>query len=168
MHRLVRHQSSIWNLFPNKSHEWFYDLAGMYINPGKTPEPFEITIDVLTGEGHTLQTWEYSKCQIIDYKAIVADSLITRMFTEQFQPEIRDRTIFECAGISLVPQLEESLEPTTTRPLDFVPKDEDRVMAFTVEISGGEFRTPLTIYTFDDFELLKSKKVLQLLLILSS
>ena len=143
---------------PNKDNEWFYDLTSMYINPGKIPEPFEITIDVLTGEGHTLQTWEYSKCQIIDYKAIIADSLITRMFTEQFQPEIRDRAIFECAGISFLSQLEESPEPTTTRPLDFVPKDEDRVMAFSVEISGGEFRTPLTIYTFDDMEFTEKQK----------
>jgi len=143
---------------PNKDNEWFYDLASKYINPGKIPEPFEITVDVLTGDGDALQTWEYSTCQVIDYKAIIADSLITRMFTEQFQPEIRDRTIFECAGISLVPQLEEPLEPKTTRPLDFVPKDGDRAMAFTVEFSGGEFERPLTIYTFDDLEFTEKQR----------
>jgi len=143
---------------PNKDNEWFYDLTSKYINPGKIPDPFEITIDVVSGDANTLQTWEYNKCQIIDYKAIIADSLITRMFTEQFQPEIRDRTIFECAGVSLVSKSEESLEPTMTRPLDFVPKDEDRVMAFTVEFSGGEFTTPLSIYTFDDLEFTEKEK----------
>ncbi len=143
---------------PNKDNEWFYEFTSRYINPGKIPEPFEITVDVLTGNGNALQTWDYSKCQIIDYKTIIADSLITRMFTERFQPEIRDRTIFECVGISLVPQLQEFLEPKTTRPLDFIPKDEDRVMAFTVELSGGDFERPLTIYTFDDFEFTEKER----------
>jgi hypothetical protein len=142
---------------PNKNNQWFYDLTSKYINPGKIPDPFEITIDVLTGDGNTLQTWNYNKCKIIDYKTVIADSLLTRMFTEQFQPEIRDRTIFECTGVSLDFQ-HGDFEPTKNRPLDFVPKDMDRVMAFTVEFSGGEFTSPLIIYTFDDLEFTEKEK----------
>ena len=117
MLHLMKHQSSTWNLCQTRTTNGSMILTSKYINPGKIPEPFEITIDVLSGDGNALQTWEYSKCQIIDYKTIIADSLVTRMFTEQFQPEIRDRSIFECAGISLVPQSQEPLEQKTTRPL---------------------------------------------------
>ena len=143
---------------PNKDNSWFYELASRYINPGKIPDPFEITIDVLAGNGEALQTWEYNKCKIIDYKTSIADSLLTRMFTEQFVPEIRDRTIFECAGVSLIPQFEESSESIMTRPLDFIPKDQDRALAFTVELSGGDFVEPLVIYTFDDLQFTEKER----------
>ncbi len=137
---------------PSKDKAWLYELASMYINPGKIPELFEVTIDVLAGNGSILQIWDYSKCDIIDYKPILADSLATRMFTEQFQPEIRERTIFSCAGISLNPQIESLSEPKETRPIDFIPEDKDRAIAFTVEFSGGEFQRPFVIHTFDDIE----------------
>jgi len=143
---------------PSKDKAWIYEVVSMYINPGNIPERFEVTIDVLAGNGNILQTWEYNKCEIIDYKPIFADSLATRMFTEQFQPEIRDRTIFSCAGISLNPHLESLSEPKTTRPIDFIPEDKDRAVAFTVEISGGEFQRPFVIYTFDDIEFTEKEK----------
>ena len=142
---------------PSKDKEWLYKLASMYINPGKIPEQFEVTIDVLTGNGSILQKWDYSKCDIIDYRPILTDSLVTRMFTEQFQPEIRDRTIFSCAGISLNPQIDTS-EPKKTRPIDFIPEDKDRAMAFTVELSGGEFQRPFVIHSFDDFEFTEKER----------
>ena len=142
---------------PSKDKQWLYDIASMYINPGKTPEPIDVTIGVMAGNGITLQTWNYTKCKILDYRTFIADSLVTRMFTEQFQAEIRDRVIFECSGIQFNPQPEIS-EPRNIRPIDFIPNDIDRSLAFTVEFSGGEFQNPLTVYTFDDFEFIKQER----------
>ncbi|MEK0367830.1 MAG: hypothetical protein QQN45_07880, partial [Nitrosopumilus sp.] len=122
-----------------------------------TPNTFEVTIDVLTGDGGNLQSWDYNKCEIIDYRIIIADSLVTRMFTEQFQPELRDRTIFSCKGVDLNTQSQPS-ESKKIRALDFLPKIEDRAMAFTVEFSDGEFTRPLKIYTFDDLEFTETQK----------
>jgi len=34
----------------------------MYINHGKIPEFFEVTIEVVSGDGEILQTWENGKC----------------------------------------------------------------------------------------------------------
>ena len=142
---------------PSKDKQWLYNLASMYINPGKIPEPFEVSIDVVSGLGQNLQTWEYDECKIIDYKIYIADSLANRMFTEKFQPELRDRTIFECAGISL--SLAESItEVKRTRAIDFIPNDSDRAVAFTVEISGGDFQRPFTIYSFDNLEFTEKER----------
>lgn len=142
---------------PSKDQKWFYEFASRFINSGKIPELFDVTIDVVTGSGDNLQTWEYSKCRIIDYNVRLENSLITVMFTEQFQSEIRDRAIFSCSGIFLNSQIEVSQEPKKTRPIDFIPTDEDRASVITVEISGGGFEKPFTIYTFDDFKFPKKK-----------
>ena len=86
---------------PSKDKAWLYELASMYINPGKIPELFEVTIEMVSGDGEILQTWEYGKCKITNYDVYLEDGLLNYKFHEKWQSEIRDRTIFDCAGLKL-------------------------------------------------------------------
>ena len=48
-----------WKSLPSKDKEPFYKfLVGKYINEFYSAEKFDVTVDVLTGDGNTLQTWE--------------------------------------------------------------------------------------------------------------
>jgi hypothetical protein len=138
---------------PSKDNQWYYDLMSRYINAGKIPEPFDVTIDVLTGDGTQIQGWQYTDCQVLEYKTYLEDSLFLRKFTNKFEKEFRDRTIFQCVGfffdgISKPPQT------TLEKPLnyvDFIPSDQSRITKLAATFSGGELNEPFTVYTIGKF-----------------
>ncbi len=68
----------------------------MYINPGKIPELFEVAVEVITGDGTIIQTWEYRNCEITNYDIYLDDSLLNYKYHERWQSEIRERTFFDC------------------------------------------------------------------------
>jgi len=140
--------------------EWFYQFIGKYVNRGKIPEPFDVTIEVITGDGTILQIWDYEDCQVIDYKSFLEDALVTRKFTKRFDSEIHDRTIFECEGFSMKPsQIEPEIIPKKPYDyVDFIPSDEDRAQQFVLTLSGGELTESQTYYTFAKFEPLMEEK----------
>jgi len=140
---------------PNTENEWFYQFIGNYINRGASvPQPFEVDIQVLSGDNTTLQTWSYNDCSIIDYISFLDDSLITRKFTKLFETEIHDRAIFECNGFFL-DGTQKSPENPPTKTLDYVdflPSEEKRVQRIVITASGGEFEEPQSTYTITKFE----------------
>jgi len=146
---------------PNTDNQWFYELIGRYVNLGSVPEPFEVRVDILSGDKTTLQTWSYDKCHIIDYKSFLDDSLITRKFSKQFVSEIHDRAIFECNGFSLDGTQKSSDVPPqkTLDYVDFVPSEDNRANRFVLTVSGGEITTPKTYYTFAKFEPLIEEQI---------
>ena len=86
---------------PNKENSWYYELASRYVNAGAKPELFNVTVDVKSGTGDVLQTWKYSKCEISDYVSYYDENLLNYKFHGKWQSEIRDRSIFSCAGLKL-------------------------------------------------------------------
>ncbi|MGI0056709.1 MAG: hypothetical protein ACREAK_04970, partial [Nitrosarchaeum sp.] len=53
---------------PSEDKKPFYDnLITPSINPGKKPEPFDVTVSIMTGDGSTIQIWKYQKCTINSY-----------------------------------------------------------------------------------------------------
>jgi len=86
---------------PSKDKDWYYDLLSQYINPGKTPEPFNISVNVLTGNNSLIQEWNYSECTRSNYELFLDDSFLTFKFHQKWDSEIKDRTFFECVGLSL-------------------------------------------------------------------
>jgi hypothetical protein len=86
---------------PSKDKEWLYQLFSRYVNPGKIPEPFDVDIDVITGDGRVLQTWQYDDCERTDYQLFLEDGLLIYKLHEKWQSEIKDRSIFACAGLNL-------------------------------------------------------------------
>ena len=145
---------------PSEDKEWLYQLIGKYVNRGKIPEPFDVSTDVITGDGTILQIWDYEDCQVIDYKSFLEDSLVNRKFTKRFDSEIHDRIIFECDGFSIKPsQVEPKIVPE--RPFDYVdftPSDDNRVQRFVLTLSGGELTESQSYFTFAKFEPLMEEK----------
>jgi hypothetical protein len=86
---------------PSKDKDWYYELLSKYINPGKTPEPFNITVKVLAGNEDLIQEWYYKECTRNSYELFLDDSLLTYKFHQKWDAEIKDRTFFSCEGLNL-------------------------------------------------------------------
>jgi len=87
---------------PSKDKTILYTkLISKYINPGMTPELLPVTIELYAGDGTLLETWNYKKCQGIDYKVFLNQNMLTIKFHDQWQAEIQERMLFECAGLNV-------------------------------------------------------------------
>ena len=64
--------------------------------------PFDVDIDVLSGDGQIIQTWAYKNCEPTAYGTFLQDVKNFYQFVDQEKPEIRDRVIFTCSGIELL------------------------------------------------------------------
>jgi len=84
---------------PSKDKEWLYEIASGYINPGKIPEEFKVTIEVVSGDDEILQTWEYRECEMTNYDIFLDDGLLNYKFHEKWQSELQDRSTFDCGGL---------------------------------------------------------------------
>ena len=138
---------------PGKDNQWYYQLMSRYINAGKVPEPFEVTVAVMTGDATTIQAWKYSHCQVLSYKTYLEDTLVLRKFTDTFYPEYRDRTIFQCTGLSFDGNSFEAEKPQQKlNHVDFIPSSDSRIKNIIATFSGGDFTEPMTIYTIGKFD----------------
>ena len=86
---------------PSHDKAVIYDLVNRYVNPGKVPDRFDVSVDVLAGDGSIIQTWDYRKCDVIDYSTFVNDKEDEYRFSDSDEAEIRDILVIECAGFSL-------------------------------------------------------------------
>ena len=88
---------------PNKENIGYYQAIEKYFSTESTLfRPFDISIDVVSGDGTILQTWEYRNCDLEDYSVYLQDNVIFRTFTGENESEIRERSIFNCRGLFLV------------------------------------------------------------------
>ena len=67
---------------PSKDKIEFYDIVARTINPGKSPELFDVTIDVLAGDNSTIISVNYAKCEITDYLPFTQDFLLFYQFSD--------------------------------------------------------------------------------------
>ncbi|MDE1769995.1 MAG: hypothetical protein KGI28_05525, partial [Thaumarchaeota archaeon] len=138
---------------PSKGKDQFYQLVNSYVNPGgNTPQPFDASVSLTSGDGSVIQTWRYTKCDITQYQPYFQNVIIVNMFTEKFQPEIRERAIFQCSGLSLDGFKGTTEQNTMIQATNFVPSDVDRAQLYVTKFSNGDFTTPQTYYTFADFQ----------------
>lgn len=138
---------------PNKDNQWYYDLMSKYINAGKVPAPFDVTLDVLTGDGTQIQGWKYTDCQVLEYKTYLEDSLFLRKFTNKFEKEFRDRTVFQCVGFSFDGNSKppQKISEKLLNYADFIPSDQSRITKLLATFSNGDLSTPFTIGTIGKF-----------------
>jgi len=139
---------------PSKDKGDVYKLISTYINPTSTPQQFDASVDLTSGDGSVIQTWKYTKCDVTKYEPYYQVILIVNMLTEKFQPEIRDKIFFQCSGLSLETKKDTTNLNSTSliQPINFVPNDYDRAQLFVVKFSGGEIRTTHPFYTFALFQ----------------
>ena len=88
---------------PSKENINYYQAIDDYF---QTDSPlfkeFDVSIDVVSGDGTVLQTWEYRNCDLEDYVVYLQDNIIFDRFSGEQGSEIRERSIFHCTGLSLV------------------------------------------------------------------
>ncbi len=88
---------------PSKDNIGYYNAIDDYFQTASTLfKDFDASIDVVTGDGTILQTWEYRNCDLEDYTVYLQDNIIYDRFSGEPGSEIRERSIFHCGGLSLV------------------------------------------------------------------
>ena len=87
---------------PSKDKFALYDMVNRYINPTRPPEPFAVNVDIVSGDGTVIQTWDYRKCNINDYTTFVDWNKENYRFSDIDDIEIRELFVFDCRGFSLL------------------------------------------------------------------
>ena len=88
---------------PSKENINYYNAIDDYFQTDSTLfKEFDVSIDVVSGDGTVLQTWEYRDCDLEDYTVYLQDNVIYNKFHGGDGSEIRERSIFDCRGLSLV------------------------------------------------------------------
>jgi len=86
---------------PAKDKTEFYKWVSRYVNPQKEPEPVDIGIAVLDGNGNILQMWIYRDCFVTSYQVFLEDNILMIKYHERWQSEIKDRVMFACNGLHI-------------------------------------------------------------------
>jgi len=123
---------------PSKDKEEFYDFVSEHFNYGTKPQAFDVTVDIVTGDGDVLQSWKYSKCELDDFNIYLQDNLAYfTMNGKKATSEIRDKSSFQCAGFRVnFDENELSYEQPST-----IVDDGNRAMLYIAHIQNGEFKS---------------------------
>jgi len=86
---------------PSPDKQDMYIGINNWMEGGSSVTPFDVSIDVMSGDGRVIQTWHYLKCEPTGYGTFLQDVTFFYQFVDQSQSEIRERVTFTCAGIDL-------------------------------------------------------------------
>ena len=87
---------------PSSDKQELYRGIDRWMNRGGALTPFDVDIDVLSGDGQIIQRWAYKKCEPTGYGTFLQDLIFYYQFADQDKSEIRDRVTFVCSGIRLL------------------------------------------------------------------
>jgi len=92
---------------PSKDKAPLYQLLDDFFNyeynPDQydPPEQYSVKVDILTGDGTIIQTWDYVDCDIIDYSSFLDSDKNTYRFGDKDEAEIREFLLWECFQFNL-------------------------------------------------------------------
>ncbi|MDE1770801.1 MAG: hypothetical protein KGI28_09685 [Thaumarchaeota archaeon] len=89
---------------PSKDKSKYYSLISTFSNTaaGNNNIDFvDVAIDILAGDGSTIETLHYSKCQVMEYYVATNDNKQQYRFTSNDGPELRDDANFSCDGLQI-------------------------------------------------------------------
>jgi hypothetical protein len=86
---------------PTHDRKPFYEFMSRYTNPGKTPEPFDVTLDTLLGDGSILYRLHYTNCDGVDFTWYLQGANWLYQFSNTQQEEIRERYGLYCEGFKI-------------------------------------------------------------------
>ena len=86
---------------PSVDKKDLYRGIDRWMTKSTTLTPFDIDIDVVTGDGTIIQTWSYTKCQPTAYGTYLQDVINFYQYSGQNKSEIRDRVAFSCTSVLL-------------------------------------------------------------------
>jgi len=146
---------------PSKDKRGYYNFLSKYINPVRTPEPFDVSIDMITGDGTILLRWNYSDCFLNNYSLKLRDSQLRYSFTGQKTSEVLDKTDFGCAGNHLQVHGIDTIDTVPIRDKFFVensdelvfttdpvPSENDRAQTYVIHFFSGDLDKT---YSSDEF-----------------
>ena len=129
----------------------FYNIVAKTINPGKSPELFDVSIDVLAGDNSVIVTVNYPKCEITNYTPYSQEFVLFYQYSDTINEEIRDRTVLYCTGLKLQVYDEENQKIISTELLPFTPSEDDSAQGYVIHFSGPDFYGLYTVETFSNF-----------------
>jgi len=129
----------------------FYKLVAKTINPGKHPELFDVSIDVLAGDNSVIATANYPKCRITDYTPYSQDFVLFYQFSDSLGGEIRDRSVLNCSGLNVQIYDDKNPKIIPDELLPFTPSADDSIQGYVVHFFGPNFDGLYTVETFSDF-----------------
>jgi hypothetical protein len=89
---------------PTKDKQSYYNFVNQYIgiNPANSDYPmFNVSIDIVAGDGSTIETVHYTQCKLQSYYPYVNDIKGEYRFSGQDTSEIRDVSTFSCSKIAI-------------------------------------------------------------------
>ena len=86
---------------PSIDKQKMYIGINNWMERGSSLTPFDVRIDVMSGDGRVIQTWHYDDCKPTAYGTFLQDVIFLYQFVDQDKSEIRERVTFTCAGIDL-------------------------------------------------------------------
>ena len=85
---------------PSVDKKDFYTGVDRWMTKSTAIEPFNVDIDVVSGDGRVIQTWKFSKCELKGYGTYLQDVINLYQFSNNNEKaEIRERATFTCQGI---------------------------------------------------------------------
>jgi len=148
---------------PSKDRQGYYKFLSRYINPVKTPEPFDVSVDLITGDGTILLRGNYVDCNLNNFEMKLQDSKLRYSITGQKASEVKDKADFGCAGqhllvhgfdeIDIVPIKDINFQASTPdfTTLESIPRDADRAQSYVIHFFNGEFEQTHTSDAFPKF-----------------
>jgi hypothetical protein len=86
---------------PSKDKSEIYQFLSRYINPGKTPEPFDVDLTIITGDGTVIYTHKYTNCSAVDFDWYLQDITFYYELSNIPLPEMRERYTNYCTGYTV-------------------------------------------------------------------
>lgn len=87
---------------PSVDKKDFYIGVDRWMTRSSTISPFDVDIDVVSGDERIIQTWEFSECELTGYGTYLQDFTNFYQFSNNNEKaEIRERATFTCQGIKL-------------------------------------------------------------------
>ena len=86
---------------PSIDKQKMYIGINNWMERGSSLTPFDVRIDVMSGDGRVIQTWHYDDCKPTAYGTFLQDVIFLYQYVDQDKSEIRERVTFTCAGIDL-------------------------------------------------------------------
>ncbi|HSB83550.1 MAG TPA: hypothetical protein VLD64_03590, partial [Nitrosarchaeum sp.] len=82
---------------PNIYHKDVYQFVSKYIN-GKDPEPIDMKIDTITGDGTVLFSTLYTDCTLKDSSTYLSENMALIKYNPGLKSEIRGQAVADCVG----------------------------------------------------------------------
>jgi len=147
------HPQLILSSLSNKDHAAIYEGIEKTINEQQLVQLFDISVDVVAGDGTIIQTWVYDKCELQNYVNALQHNILFLPFSNEFGYEVRESALLSCLGLFLDAEQRPSdiTDKDTIRQIDFIPKIDDSAQKYVVHFSGGEIPETKTFTTFSHF-----------------